>query len=153
MTTYEKISSTGEAFWQREAKDAQLRLRGKFSGRKSFYGHKIESQAGVIDSLLLEGRFTIEEMAISSKFSSGRVAVSRVRQHLNAKLRDKLNVDIQFDKKNRVFAANNVTSAENNRLVNASEAKAAEAALAGKIRHIAKAKRLAKIDKKRAAGK
>jgi len=150
---YETIAADGNAYWQRATKDEQLRLRGKFSGKKSFFGHKTESQAGKIDNCVLAGRFTIAEIAAIACFKSGRVAESRVKQHLYAKLRDKRDINIQIDKQGRVYAANNAESAENNRLLNKAEAEAAEAVAAGKIRHIAKVKRLQKIDKKLKAAK
>lgn len=114
----------------------QFRLYGTMSGQKTIFGHRIESQAAVIDSMLLQGNSTIEDMARQAKYSTDKKAVSRVKQHLNAKLRDKLGIDIVVDKNGIVYAANVTQSAENYALLQQNKAAAAEQAAVAKVKHV-----------------
>lgn len=145
---YQKIHSNNQMFWLKKDKESQNRLHGKASGQKSFYGHKIECQGGKLDSLVIAGRFTITEMSAIVCFKTDKKSIKRVKQHVNAKLRDILGVDIQADAKGRIFAACNNESFENNAAVNAAEAKAAEAAKAGRVRHVKAVKKQAAINAK-----
>jgi hypothetical protein len=135
----EKIHSINQMYWQKgkgKGNSEQYRLRGKASGNKTIFGHKAESQAGIIDNLLLQGRFTLNEMAISSKFKGGKIAVSRVRQHLYQKLVKKLHIDVAIDDKGRVFAANVKESNDNHNLLLHNEVAKAEQAKAEQAKHV-----------------
>jgi hypothetical protein len=114
----------------------QYRLYGTMSGQKTIFGHRIESQAAIIDSMLLQGRFTIVDMARSAKYSTDKKAIARVRQHLNAKLRDKLNIDIVTDDHGVIYAANVTQSAENYALVVTNRKAKAEQAKAEQAKHV-----------------
>lgn len=128
----------------------QYRLTGKASGQKTIFGHRIESQAAIIDSLLLAGRFTIEDMAVNAKYKSGKIAVSRVRQHLYQKLVKKLGIDVIVDSNGIVYAANVKESADNYALLQKNKKAAAEAAEQARVKHVRRMAAYAGMKKKKA---
>lgn len=141
---YQKIHSDNNMFWLKANKESQNRLHGKASGQKSYYGHKIECQGGKIDTLVIAGRFTINEMAALVCFKTDAKSIKRVKQHLYAKLRNILNIDIQADNKGRIYAACNAESAANNKLVHENETKQLNRQKMAKVRHIAAQKKIQK---------
>ena len=146
MTKFESYldPNSGRKHTQTEGKQKRLvKAVGVVSNAKSCYGHKAGSQAERIDTLLQWGRFGIHEMAISCGTTE-----ARIRQHLYAKLRDKLGMKIEIDEGGRVFNASDSVSLANNTLTNKNIADRASAIADAKIKHVARVKALNKANER-----